>query len=295
MYRVWIAAIVAATFAVACSDGGGKDSPDYRYLVEDSGAELAGETVSDSVGTDAHRRVPEVAVEICQPQCQENGCGPDGCGGSCGQCEGAQEVCKGGLCICEPSCAGKECGEDGCGGLCAECEAPFHCDSNKCECEPDCTDKECGFDGCFGECGTCPSPYSCDSGNCACAYGVCGPEDNLDEVCSGTSLGNCGYWACSDSGCCTVAQVPAPDCCQGSDDCRDCINLETAEVVPCPEKIPENFVTHKCTQDTCGLNNECKHFDKVVFGECNDDDACTADSCAPASGVCTHTPIPDCA
>ena len=294
MCRLWIAAILIATFAVACSDGGSNDSPDYRYLAEDSAVELAGETQSDSASTDMARQLPDIVIEVCQPQCLENGCGADGCGGSCGQCEGAQEVCQGGLCICEPSCAGKECGDNGCGGICAECEAPFHCESNKCECTPDCEAKECGYDGCFGECGTCQPPYTCDNGTCACAYGVCSPQDNLEEVCSGTSLGNCGYWACSETGCCTVAQVPAPDCCQGSDDCRDCINLETAEVIPCPQTIPENFVTHKCTQDTCGLNNECKHFDKVVFGECNDDNACTADSCVPSSGVCTHTPIPDC-
>ncbi len=44
MCRLWIAAILIATFAVACSDGGSNDSPDYRYLAEDSAVELAGET-----------------------------------------------------------------------------------------------------------------------------------------------------------------------------------------------------------------------------------------------------------
>lgn len=294
MHRPWIALLLAVLLSFACGDGGSNDSPDYKYLATDGITDLAADTETETVALDTPQHIPEIAPDLCQPDCAENGCGPDGCGGTCGQCEGSQEVCLGGLCVCEPFCAGKECGDNGCGGLCDACEAPFSCVANKCECTPDCEEKECGYDGCFGECGACLGPYSCDAGACVCAYGACTPEDNLEEVCAGSSLGNCGYWACSDDGCCTVAQVPAPDCCQASDDCRDCINLATAEVIPCPETIPEEFVTHKCTKDVCGLNNECKHFDKVVFGECNDDDACTDDSCSPASGVCTHTPIPDC-
>lgn len=294
MNRLLIASLAGALVTLGCNSEGGKESPDYRYLVEDGTAELPAGPPLDGQGEGTPGEGTDLQADICQPLCADNSCGSDGCGGTCGPCVGAQDLCQEGVCVCQPSCTGKECGGDGCGGDCGECEAPFHCEANKCECVPDCEGRECGYDGCFGECGTCPAPYSCDDGHCNCAYGSCSPEDTLDEVCSGTSLGNCGYWACSETGCCTVAQVEAPDCCQGNDDCRDCINLATAEVVPCPQTIPDDFVTHKCTQDVCGLNNQCKHFDKVVFGECNDDDPCTTDSCAPSSGVCTHAPIPDC-
>jgi hypothetical protein len=287
-----VAGVALSGLLVGCEDTGNKSAPDYRYLPQDSAsADLRPR--SDLPSSDRVAEPDERVTEVCSPACEGVQCGPDGCGGICGQCEGNQDICQDGLCLCVAACAGKECGDDGCGGTCGECEAPFACQANKCECTPDCQDKECGYDGCFGECGSCVAPYACNGGTCGCAYGSCGPGDDLDAVCQGTSLGNCGYWDCAETGCCVVAQTPPPECCQTSDDCRDCIDLATAEVVPCPDAIPAGFVTHKCTKDVCG-NNQCKHFDKVVFGECNDDDPCTQDACDPDSGVCTHAPIPDC-
>jgi len=60
--------------------------------------------------------------ENCSSNCEARQCGPDGCGGSCGWCSGAQS-CQGGACVtvegCEPVCAGLMIGEpDSCGGVC---------------------------------------------------------------------------------------------------------------------------------------------------------------------------------
>ncbi len=65
----------------------------------------------------------EVCVEgsCCKPACAGKVCGDDGCGGSCGECEGFQEACVDGQCVCQPDCAGKACGDDGCGGSCGSC------------------------------------------------------------------------------------------------------------------------------------------------------------------------------
>ncbi len=61
--------------------------------------------------------------DICNPDCAGRVCGDDGCGGSCGDCTGA-DLCNGqGTCFdpanCTPDCADRECGDDGCGGDCA--------------------------------------------------------------------------------------------------------------------------------------------------------------------------------
>ena len=225
--------------------------------------------------------------------CQGKECGDDGCGGECGQCPLANDTCEEGQCICIPSCANKFCGDNGCGGSCGVCDEKFVCLGAVCACIPSCEDKECGSDGCLGSCGFCDKPLVCKLYACQCSYGHCVPGDNLDEVCGGTSPGNCGEWQCVD-GCCEVYQTPPPECCQTSEDCRDCINLETAETTDCPLAIPEGFVTDMCTDDVCGFGNKCKHFHKAVFGECNDDDDCTKDSCEPETGLCTHTPIEGC-
>jgi len=105
----------------------------------------------------------------CEPLCTNKGgggvlleCGDDGCGGSCGECNGGDE-CVSGLCIgdtCVPNCdngAGQlfECGADDCGGTCGECVDGKACDEGFCACAPNCEGNECGDDGCGGTCGNC--------------------------------------------------------------------------------------------------------------------------------------------
>ncbi|NMB74068.1 MAG: hypothetical protein GYA21_02940 [Myxococcales bacterium] len=72
----------------------------------------------------------------CTPQCQGKECGPDGCGGSCGDCPGG-ETCDGsGQCVgCTPQCQGKQCGPDGCGNLCGTCQPTETCNANQ-QCVP---------------------------------------------------------------------------------------------------------------------------------------------------------------
>ena len=71
------------------------------------------------------------------PSCSGKECGPDGYGGSCGQCPSAQDDCIDGLCTCTSDCEGKECGPDGCGGSCGECPGSTVCMESECE-EPSC-------------------------------------------------------------------------------------------------------------------------------------------------------------
>lgn len=125
----------------------------------------------------------------CIPDCVGRQCGPDGCGGSCGDCD-ATRVCRGGNCICEPDCAGRQCGDDGCGDSCGECEVGSVCDGGKCVCAPDCTDKECGDDGCGGSCGECDAiGEACEEGSCVCAP-FCQARECGSDGCGG-SCGDC--------------------------------------------------------------------------------------------------------
>ncbi len=69
----------------------------------------------------------------CLPSCGALECGPDGCGGSCGECGGGA-TCTAGQCLaaCTPVCGGKQCGDDGCGGSCGSCGAGSACTAGVC-------------------------------------------------------------------------------------------------------------------------------------------------------------------
>ncbi len=137
----------------------------------------------------------------CAPACGGKQCGDDGCGGSCGTCEGAGQVCQAGVCVCGglPTIACHQ-GDlwqfDACG---APQSVALKCDSgcvgNACTaCAPDCAGKQCGGDGCGGSCGTCPleAPLCAGDGACveclsdgdcgggaSCVSGQCGCQEQV--------------------------------------------------------------------------------------------------------------------
>jgi hypothetical protein len=76
----------------------------------------------------------------CKRDCKGKECGPDGCGGSCGQCP------SGSYC----SARGRQCVS-----YCGACPAGSVCHDGKC-CAPNCVGKVCGDDGCGRTCGSCP-------------------------------------------------------------------------------------------------------------------------------------------
>ena len=127
---------------------------------------------------------------VCIPACDGIQCGDDGCGGSCGVCDGAQNQCVEGQCVCTPECAGKECGPDGCGGSCGQClQAQSQCQEGQCLCQPDCVEKQCGSDGCGGDCGVCVDEGVCIVGLCPPEGKQCNDGNSVDfDGCTGHEL-----------------------------------------------------------------------------------------------------------
>jgi hypothetical protein len=153
-------------------------------------------------------------VCACAPQCDGRECGPDGCGGVCGWCDGG--VCQDGQCQCQPDCAGRECGPDGCGGSCGACGEGVDCVDGECDCAPQCAGRECGPDGCGGECGQCAAGEGCVDGSCTClpqcTTAECGPDG------CGGSCGSCaGDQECIDGQCVCTYNCIDREC--GSDGC----------------------------------------------------------------------------
>ncbi len=111
----------------------------------------------------------DTANATCIPACDGRECGPDGCGGECGEgCLGEASCDEGeGVCFCEDT--------EPCGG---DCPDGTICDEvlDECvPCTPDCGDRDCGSDGCGGECGPgCAEGQRCEeeTGQCgSSAYG----------------------------------------------------------------------------------------------------------------------------
>ena len=78
---------------------------------------------------------------------------------------------------CVPQCDGKECGSNGCGGTCGSCEGQACGEDFKCvplQCDPQCEDKICGYNGCGGTCGEgCGRDKACSADQKSCVDFKC--------------------------------------------------------------------------------------------------------------------------
>jgi hypothetical protein len=107
---------------------------DARAETED-----AEQTGTDLAAASDTQIIEDDAAIVCQADCEAKVCGTDGCGGSCGLCEGAQDLCVDGACVCQPDCVNKNCGTDGCGGSCGSC----HVTTQICSSTQNCVDAPC--------------------------------------------------------------------------------------------------------------------------------------------------------
>ena len=256
-------------------------------------------------------------VLSCQPACDGIECGPDGCGGSCGECTDFQN-CVDGKCVCPL-------GE--CWGEC--CDAGELCFENSC-CLSDCVGKECGDNGCGGTCGSCPPGKACVDHACTCPFveceGFCCAEGALcvhgtccvpnceGKECGGDGCGNtcgecpalqicvgekcsCLFEQCEDA-CCAAEELCFEDeCCHpycvgkecGGDgcggSCGECTDLQIC--------VGEKCCAPDCTGRVCGDSDGCVGFCGEV-ASCDDGNTCTVDLCEPAIGCVYQTVEGDC-
>jgi len=164
--------------------GGSYEDGDFQNRLSFNGAPAS--------NTSLYKIGVRCARNQCTPDCADAECGDDGCGGSCGICADAQDLCTAGVCVCQPLCDGVECGDDGCGGSCGECTGfQEGCVEGACECVPACDGRACGPDGCGGDCGICAGDGVCDLN-----YGLCVPADEVLIAADSFAMGTAGADNC---------------------------------------------------------------------------------------------------
>ncbi|MFH1530902.1 MAG: C25 family cysteine peptidase [Pseudomonadota bacterium] len=178
----------------------------------------------------------------CKPDCEDKGCGTDGCGGTCGDCD-AGETC-GDEGVCEPPCPDLPltgccdgdvlayCDIMGGGEDQADCSADglrcgwdpnverYNCVANQTAdpsgehplwcpgaCDPDCEGRSCGDDGCGGSCGSCVPGFTC-GGDFICTLMMPGDDVVTGDGSGGNGEGN-GGGTRSSGGC--AAAAPGAD------------------------------------------------------------------------------------
>ena len=191
-------------------------------------AVVAGETYYVVVDTaqvgSGHYVVALRCQSTCTPACVGKACGDDGCGGSCGACDGA---CVNGVCYASDGCGSEHLtGSVGCPGCACEACVCAH-DEYCCLGE---WDGVCQVE-CAAVCGSCGALDACDDGTCAGAENclIC-PDDcpcGPGEVCTaqGTCCApSCDGKVCGDDGCgVACGSCEAPWQCDGAGQCSVCV------------------------------------------------------------------------
>jgi formylglycine-generating enzyme required for sulfatase activity len=333
---VWIALL--AMFSSCGPSDPGMTTLDYGAVDTDNGISYRDDSTISDAGSDPggspdavrdSKDGPDegdrdISPDACRPWCGEEECGDDGCGGSCGTCQGGQE-CVYGLCECvvqayRACCGNGVCWYDSCGNqgaLIVEC--PGGCEAARCiDCESDCEGRVCGEDGCGGECGKCAPgrcddliwtmPGACVDGQCMGGGAVQGCDDGngcTRDICDRRF--GCGHRVRPDDSMCESGR------CEGlrwwqPRTCRDgeCTGGGSSQMCddgnPCTED--SCFTEAGCisvpNHKDCDDGDPCTTGDKCSEGECqgagvldcDDGEECTMDSCVPGQG-CRNAPLDD--
>jgi hypothetical protein len=225
------------------------------------------------------------ATDLCGDLCRTNCCVPNG-GPGCNDPECQAAVCAADSFCCDVEwddiCAGEALGlcPDLCGGGTGVCTyTPVDCDDGDV-----CTTNSCDpATGCMN------TPVDCDDGD-ACTDDSCFAGVGSSDCCVPHDGPGCDDGACQaavcriDPACCEGDGQWGPACAESAASlCADLCSI--AECAHPPVVCDDG---NACTDDSCDPATGCVY----TPIRCGDGDACTDDSCDPATG-CVHTPV-DC-
>ncbi len=293
--------------------------------VPEAGDARHADTPSEVVsGVDAGSDNDASSDSPCVPNC-EGLCGPDGCGGSCGECDDddpltvdycADSVCHYELLGCDDdnactvdlvddcACSHLVAPDEGCCAVTEDCEDGDPCTVHACD-NFSCRTEVLPVESCKYWCDpgvedSCVSEHpcqvaSCDSTEHRCSYADKGAEQQAAEgihCCSGD--GDCmerGVWEEDGDG----DGKPGPDRPETLDLCVNglCKHVEIPSGCDCPEDGVCPADADPCTDEVC--LGECVCASVVDADCCTSDEDCwdvtvmTADSCT--DGICSSVDL----
>ena len=296
-----------ALYCLECSELSGQcgwkpDAGFYDCGTEDGGEDETGENPklcphSCSPSCEAGLKCEDGECVPCVAQCDGKVCGSDGCGGSCGECEGTT-FCSGGKCEIQDGCLSWQ--QAGCGGC--KCEAcvcaadPYCCNVSwdaTCidECKTDCEGcgalENCGDEICQGaegeNCEACPADCPCGDGTICwqydCCTATCDGKQCGDDGCGGDCGGCEGGLFCIDHLCAEqdgCAEVDEPGC--GECACEACV----CDIDPYCCGVAWDA---KCVAQCQGECGGCGQVEDCGNGVCNDQGLENCGNC-PADCTC---------
>ena len=217
-----------------------------------------------------------------------DGCTADSCDPVTGACKNSAIVGCGAECKADADCKadGNPCTQALCDAQSGKCQAKAivgGCnDGDNCTTGDNCQDGKC-----VGLAKDCEDGDVCTVGSCDASSGACAQKPVAGEV------------PCSDGSACTAGDVCVAGKCKSgkSNDCDD--------NKPCTKDACDDatgLCSHANAAGACDDGNACTVGDTCTTGacaagqakSCDDNDDCTADSCAPATGACSHNAIPGC-
>jgi len=252
-----------------------------------------------------------------------NACTTDACDPTTGKCVFEAIPGCGTQCQVDADCNDSDvCTRDKCVNGTCQFNAVVCDDSNPC------TSDRCVRGPGYPYCAYDPAPdgTACDDGN-ACTRG----DQCVSKTCTGTAVSCDDGDPCTTDACDPAtgkcSHTPVPNCntkCQVDADCNDndvctrdkCVNgLCQFNAVVCNDNNPCT-VNDRCVRGpgypycaydpapdgtACDDGNACTRGDQCVSKtctgtavSCDDGDPCTTDACDPATGKCSHTPVPNC-
>ena len=258
---------LAAIVCIACSNGN------------------SGKVIQDAA-VDAPRVEDQTnRGEVCTPECGDRACGPDGCGGQCGQCEMIKEVCSD-----EGQCVPAPCSST------LDCPSNLVCHKESGECVVCVGDEDCPEETTCGADHACHQAYPCDSDkDCKDLEMVCDKIAGLCVQCLGPE-------ECAETKYCLGGYCVADTCVAGESKCKD------GSVIACALDGSAWQVSKVCGADQYCLEAAChdnvcppgeSYCDDAIAKTCDElgsavmaEEDCAADDFNCYNGACTESVCP---